>query len=353
MWIKIILALLIFGQPSLCLAKSANDYIKKAKAAVDSNTRVYIYKKAIKEHPRDPRLYHERGVAYGIIEYHDKAVADFSKAIELRSSYALAYKNRALAYHRIKKFKESVSDCKKFIEFEPKDAFGYYLLGVNYANLGGKWPETETNINKAIELDSSYKDKSSVRKIKYQIKKRKKTSLSFGSKKTPEKKTSKKKPEPKTPKQNSEIKTEEKPHIIYKKKPASRKTKVLLRRAGSRMRLKKYAEALSLYEEAIEREADVPFIYAARGFAKLRLEKVEEGISDIAKALKMQPDCAKAFLYRAYVKIEMGDSSGAQEDLDTALSIDGKIKKELNYRRAKRALRKLKRELRKQKRKNR
>ena len=349
MILKSILTILLLGQSGLCFGQSVQEFLKKGARAVDSNTRVTIYTRAIKKHPQNARLYHERGVAYGIIEYHDKALADFAKAIELNGSYAVAYKNRGLAYHRIKKFKESAHDCQKFIELEPSDAFGYYLLGVNYANMGGKWPETETNINKAIELDSSYKDKSSVRQIKYQIKKRKKSSSFFKIKqKNPEdkNKTIENKPIGAVKienKKTDEVTSLEKEEVSYRKEADLSMTKVLLNKAKVRMRRKKYEEALEFYIKASEIESDVPFIYADMGFAKYRLGKTEEALSDIDKVLKMDSKCEKAFLYRAYIKIETGDTSGAEADLNKAVSINKKIKRNFTYSKVKIAIKRQKR----------
>ena len=340
--LKSILTILLLGQSVFCSAQSVQEFLKKGKQARDSNTREVIYTKAIKKHPREPRLYHERGVAYGIMEYHLKAIADFGKAIELKTDYALAYKNRGLAYHRLKKYEASAQDCEKFINLEPLDAFGYYLLGVNYANMGGKWPETEKNINKAIELDPSYKDKSSVRKIKYQIKKRKRSSSSFKIKE----KTSETKAIPAVKienKKTDEIKIEEKEKVRYRKEADLTMTKVLLNKAKVRMRRKKYEEALELYTRAAEIESDVPFIYADMGFAKYLLGKTDDGLSDITKVLQMDPECAKAFLYRAYIKVEMGDTLGAEADLDKAASINKKIKRDFNYRKVKMTIKRQKR----------
>ena len=215
--------------------------------------------------------------------------------------------------------------------------------------MGGKWPETEKNINKAIELDSSYKDKSSVRQIKYQIKKRKKSSSFFKIKQ----KNSENKNETieNTPvsavkienKKTDEVPALEKEEVSYRKEADLTMTKVLLNKAKVRMRRKKYEEALEFYIKASEIESDVPFIYADIGFAKYRLGKTEEALSDIDKVLKMDSKCEKAFLYRAYIKIETGDTSGAEADLNKAVSINKKIKRNFTYSKVKIAIKRQKR----------
>ena len=328
MMLKSILTILLLSQSVFCFGQSVEEFLKKGREAVDSNTRVTIYTRAIKKHSQNARLYHERGVTYGIIEYHDKALTDFGRAIELDPNYTIAFKNRALAYHRVKKFKESVHDCQKFIELKPGKAFGYYLLGVNYANLEGKWSETETNINKAIELDPSYKDNSSVRKIKYQIKKRKKFSSFKIKEKTPDNKIANKEP-------IIETEVKKKKSIVYKKRPDSTKGKVLINKAKGKMRRKQYEEAIELYTDALEIEGEIPSVYADIAFAKYRLDKKEDADFDIEQVLQIDPACAKAFLYKAYIKAEEGDISGAQTDLDKALSLNKKIKREFNYNKVK------------------
>jgi tetratricopeptide (TPR) repeat protein len=64
--------------------------------------------------PLDPNLvpaYTSRGLAYVIKGDHDRAIADFSKAIELDPKYALAYGSRGLAYARVEELLMPTPSC--------------------------------------------------------------------------------------------------------------------------------------------------------------------------------------------------------------------------------------------------
>ena len=53
-----------------------------------------------------------------------KAIADFSKAIELDNSYTNAYYFRAMLYHRIRKKDEYIVDYQKDIQLSPDSQAG-------------------------------------------------------------------------------------------------------------------------------------------------------------------------------------------------------------------------------------
>ena len=58
------------------------------------------YTRALELNPNYARAYHNRGLAYDQLGEIDRAIADYSKALELNPSYALAYYHRGLAYQK-------------------------------------------------------------------------------------------------------------------------------------------------------------------------------------------------------------------------------------------------------------
>lgn len=54
---------------------------------------------------------------------HDKAIADFNKAIELDPEYALAYSTRGFAYTKLGEKEKAISDFEKCIELSENPAF--------------------------------------------------------------------------------------------------------------------------------------------------------------------------------------------------------------------------------------
>ena len=65
------------------------------------------YSKAIEIDPKYAEAYCNRGVAYGKIEQWDKAIADFNKAIEIDPNYYQALTNRDVTYQNMPKEKKN------------------------------------------------------------------------------------------------------------------------------------------------------------------------------------------------------------------------------------------------------
>ncbi len=70
----------------------------------------------------------------GQLGQHFVAIADFSKAIELKPDYAIAYYNRGLAKRRLKQYADAIKDYSKATEINPDFVEAYYNRGIaNYA----------------------------------------------------------------------------------------------------------------------------------------------------------------------------------------------------------------------------
>jgi tetratricopeptide (TPR) repeat protein len=63
--------------------------------------------------PEDLNAYNIRGTAYGEKGQFDKAIFDFSKAIELNPRNAEVYYNRAFAYFKKQEYDEAWNDVYK------------------------------------------------------------------------------------------------------------------------------------------------------------------------------------------------------------------------------------------------
>jgi tetratricopeptide (TPR) repeat protein len=58
-----------------------------------------------------------------------KAIADYTKTIELDPKGSSAYYNRGLTYDNTKDYYKAIADYSKFIELAPEDPDGYTSLG--------------------------------------------------------------------------------------------------------------------------------------------------------------------------------------------------------------------------------
>lgn len=84
-----------------------------------------------------------------------EAIEDYSKAIELDSTYIDAYFNRGLAKFNIKEYQKSAEDYVKVIQLKPDYTNAYFNLGAAKANLEAN-AEALANFTKVIELDPKY-----------------------------------------------------------------------------------------------------------------------------------------------------------------------------------------------------
>ncbi|HAF95261.1 MAG: hypothetical protein A2X34_03895 [Elusimicrobia bacterium GWC2_51_8] len=320
---KTAFAFILLGQTVSGFSQTPEEFVKRAQDAPDSNRRVIIYGEALNKYPADSRFYHKRGIAYGIMEYHDKAFKDFDKAIALDSSAPAYYQDRGLALHRLKRNEEAIADFTKVIELEPGNARAYYLRAVSYINLK-QLDKAEPDLDKAIQLDPKLKNDSAARQIRGLISS-KKPFISVGTK-----------PEP-----AQESAAENKPAASAavpaaagpKNKPelTGAKSKGLAIKAGVRANLKKYDEAAQAWGELLELEPGYYPAYAERAYAFAMSGENEKAGADFNKAFKADPDQARAYLLRGAAACAAGDFSAASADLDKALALDPKIKREFLY----------------------
>ena len=94
-----------------------------------SLTIVYTYGQSAKEH-------FDQGVANYEAGELEKAIRDFTHAIELDANYAEAYINRGLAYYGLGKFQQAIADYNKAIELDPSKLYAYYNRGLAYHSSG-------------------------------------------------------------------------------------------------------------------------------------------------------------------------------------------------------------------------
>ena len=96
--------------------------------------------------------YNDRGLVYMEKGAYDRAVDDFSKAIELNPRFIRPYANRAEVYLAQRKGDETLADYAKIIELEPDSPHGYNGRAWAY-HLLGRSAEGLPDANKAIALN--------------------------------------------------------------------------------------------------------------------------------------------------------------------------------------------------------
>ncbi len=113
---------------------------------------ITLWSDAIDQYPSSNDFaYNQRGSAYDLLAEHQKALEDFSRAVEITPQYCDAYYNRSCAHFELNRFDEAVQDCDRAIAHCPKFAAAYNNRGLAYA---GKHNMDQAlfDISKAIEL---------------------------------------------------------------------------------------------------------------------------------------------------------------------------------------------------------
>lgn len=100
-----------------------------------------------------PSIYVERGLIYLNQKDNDRAIDNFTNAIELKGNLFDAHHNRGIAYLRKQVLDKAYDDLKIAEKFEPKNPIVVYNIGILYR--AKKDYETSIKyLSKAIELDS-------------------------------------------------------------------------------------------------------------------------------------------------------------------------------------------------------
>lgn len=143
--------------------KDAASYRERAHVCLETGATAQALSdatEAIRLNPQDARLlaeaYNDRGVGYSQKGQSDKAIADFSKAIDGDPKNAVYYTNRAVSRFNGAELDQAVADCGKAIECDPKYAPAYLWRGRAFAKLG-KEAESRKDLDTAVEIDPKLK----------------------------------------------------------------------------------------------------------------------------------------------------------------------------------------------------
>ncbi len=116
--------------------KAAIEWYNKGNNEKDPNKMIEYFTKAISIDPNYVNAYSKRGIAYGMLERYNEAIADFTKAISIDPNCKWAYFGRGYAYTCLEKYNEAIADYTKAISIDPNYVDVFYYRGLNYKALG-------------------------------------------------------------------------------------------------------------------------------------------------------------------------------------------------------------------------
>jgi tetratricopeptide (TPR) repeat protein len=97
-------------------------------------------------------LYRHRGQTYLALGNSVKAIADFGRVIDLKSSDAEAYRLRGTVYSDLGDYDQAITDFNQAIRLNPTDVEAHYHLGMTYIELGD-YSQAFANFDRAIEIN--------------------------------------------------------------------------------------------------------------------------------------------------------------------------------------------------------
>lgn len=77
------------------------------------------------EEPRDAIGFHARGNRYSRNGEYERAIEDYSRAVELDGAFAEAYYDRGFSFYEVGLYEEAITDLSRAIELNP-EAAQYY-----------------------------------------------------------------------------------------------------------------------------------------------------------------------------------------------------------------------------------
>lgn len=93
------------------------------------------YTMAIELGPPNERIYQARASSYESIKEYDKAIGDLDKAVAFAPG-EFSYLNRARFYRNRGKYDEAIADCDKIIQLDPEKVSGYWFRSAAYYEKG-------------------------------------------------------------------------------------------------------------------------------------------------------------------------------------------------------------------------
>ena len=222
------------------------------------------FTKAIRLLPAEYLYYCQRGMAYASMRDFDKAMADLNKALEMNDQAPIAYSRRALALAQQGLIKEALADTERAIVLDPSQP-GNFAFRAQILALNG-------------QLDKAMADAT---------------------------------------------------HAIKMAPTASRG---YFARAFINKRMKKYADAVTDYTKVIELDPLVAEGYCNRANSLYMLDEYDRAVADYSKAIELYGDYFEAWRGRGLSYYNQEDFAKALADFTKAIAINGQDGELFNYR---------------------
>jgi len=253
------------------------------------------YDKAIDEYSKALELdstyiqaYYDRGLAYAHRQRHEQAIADFSEVIALNPQHADAHYNRGLIYARQNAFAQALADYDQALDLHPTNALIYNSRGNVHYN-SKDYARAIEDYDQAIQHDAAYADAYLNRGLAHAALEEYQRAIAD---------------------YNQALALNPESAIAYNY------------RGQAYNRLQQYARALEDYSQAIEHDPNFAVAYNNRGLVHVRLGNHTQAIADYRQAVIANPQYATAYYNAACAAGLMNNASVACTWLEKAIALN-------------------------------
>ena len=277
--------------------------------------------KAIPRTHNDVETHNTRGIAYSENGDQDRAIAAFSKVIELNPNLADAYNNRGVAYNIKGDYTRAIQDFNKAIQLRPDDAKAYNNRGNAYSDKG-EHDRAIQDYNIATQLNPQLVEAYNNRGIVYYHKHNYDRAINDFTK------AIELKPDYAKAYNNRGVAYRDEndyDHAIDDFNAAIQLNPRSADPHGNRGTVyhnkDELDRAIENYDKAIQLNPDFAEAYNSRGIAYRDKGEIDRAIEDHDKALELNPDLVEAYNSRGIAYCRKGDYDHAIVDCNRAIEL--------------------------------
>lgn len=266
------------------------------------------FSRAIELRP-DAKTYYNRGCVYSARGQHADAANDYGEAIRRDPRCAEAYFNRGVARGQLGSTPDAIRDLTEAIHLAPTDAKAYLLRGTLHLH-GSDLDLALADFNKALELEPKNAEAltnrgyvaclrgrydEALRDLDEAIRVAPQSALAYNHRGT-----------------------------VYSRQWRQGRAPKYLLRAGGPGHVELAKKALKDFDEAIRLEPQNAQAFNNRGAVYAELGDHPQALADFSTAIALEPTFAPAYRNRGNSYLETGDTDRARADYREALRLDPK-----------------------------
>ena len=261
-----------------------------------------LWSDVVEKSPGKARAITNRGSAYATLGEWDRAMEDYSRALQLDPKFPISLMSRGFAFKNMGKYEKAVADYSVAIEVDPYNKLAYNDRGVCYISMG-EYEKAIADFSKVIELDAENSDAYSNRSASYQ---------NLG--------------------QLDKAITDIDKALSLQPDNA----KALSNRGAIHEKLNQPEKAIADYSRAIDLNPEFAKAYVNRGSVYLKTSRPDKALEDYTKAIAVDPENAEAYFNRGVIYANSEQREKAISDYSKVIKLQpnnklGYYNRGLNY----------------------